>query len=183
MNNKNKGFSLIEMMVSLSLGLFLLLILGRIYVWQLELNQQLQDLAVIQDNGRIATQLLLDNVRNAKQIIIDNPHALQLDNVSDTIYFFARSNGLYRRVNDDKAVEMVEGINVLDFEAIKKNQQIVGVDVTLGLQGPHGLKVMWPSVVMARRMIVIPKSADAPLLSSRSSERSEREPGSAVLRD
>lgn len=153
MVNKNKGFSLIEIMVSLSLGLFLMLILGRIYIWQLELNQQLQDLASIQDNGRMATQLLLDNVRQAKQIIINNPHELQLDNASDTIYFFARSNGLYRRINQDKSVEMVDGVNELHFVAIKKDQQIAGVDVTLALRGPNGLKVVWPSMMMAKRMM------------------------------
>lgn len=64
-HNKNKGFSLIELMVAMVIGLIILLGLVQVFSASSSLNRTQTGLAVLQENGRYAISRMKADIENA----------------------------------------------------------------------------------------------------------------------
>ena len=62
---RNLGFSLIELMIALTIGLILLTVLSLILVNSYESNRELQKTSQQIENGRFAIDVLSQNIRHA----------------------------------------------------------------------------------------------------------------------
>ena len=71
-SSKIKGFTLPEMLISISLGLFLSIMLIKIYLWQDQLHRQMQDMIFLDHNGILAMQILSNNIRSTNEKIKKN---------------------------------------------------------------------------------------------------------------
>lgn len=87
----NSGFSLIELLIASSLGLFLMAGVAAVYFAELRDFNFQQALSQIQDNQRIATYFLTTDIRMAGFIGCARLSEAKVFNTIDTVYFSANS--------------------------------------------------------------------------------------------
>ncbi len=66
--NKQTGMSLIELMVAMALGLFLIMGVVNVFIANKDSTQVETSLARLQENGRIALDMLVSDIRDANYI-------------------------------------------------------------------------------------------------------------------
>jgi len=76
--SKNQGFSLIELMIGITLGLLIVLVVGTILINNSRARQEIEKTNLQIENGRYATQLLLEEIRLAGYYGELNPSSLTL---------------------------------------------------------------------------------------------------------
>lgn len=141
---KTKGFTLPEMLISISLGLFLSVLLIKIYLWQDQLQRQMQDMIFLDHNGLLAMQILANTIRSTdeKIKIIQNNHEIEIQEVDKntnknikTTYLIV--NHALRRARPIKnSVDLVSGVDKLTADFIDHNQV---VKIQLHLTAPDGM--------------------------------------------
>lgn len=141
---KTKGFALPEMLISISLGLFLSILLIKIYLWQDQLQRQMQDMIFLDHNGLLAMQILANTIRstNEKIKIIQKNHEVEIQEIDKntnknikTTYLIV--NHALRRARPIKnSVDLVSGVDKLTADFIDNNQ---AVKIQLYLTAPDGM--------------------------------------------
>lgn len=144
-NNGSQGFSLIELLISMALSLLLLAMILRIYSWQMTINDQIQDVIYLQDNRRLAMSVLIDAIRSADSVELLDSHEIK---INDNLFFYVKNNGLCK---GKKCDEIVQGIKDITFQKINRDNKVVGVQLVMQLQAPHGLTATWPMTVALRK--------------------------------
>jgi prepilin-type N-terminal cleavage/methylation domain-containing protein len=142
---KTKGFTLPEMLISISLGLFLSIMLIKIYLWQDQLHRQMQDLIFLDHNGLLAMQILANTIRSTnKEIkIIQNGHEMEIqekDNHTDknikSTYLIV--NHALRRIRSAKSgadtLDLVSGVDKFTAEFVDNHKAI---KIQLHLTAPY----------------------------------------------
>jgi hypothetical protein len=112
--------TLLEMLLSLAIGLFLTGMMVKLYSLQETLHADIQQLSQL-NRQAVITQTLLTNELESflgPVEILDNGHKIQL---KDKVFYISK-NGLYSKKLKDNAVELISGVK--DLTAKKINQQI-----------------------------------------------------------
>lgn len=67
-HEKQSGFSLIELMIAMSLGLILLLVIGTVFVSSRQVFREQEDIARLQESGRYALEIIGRNIKQAGHV-------------------------------------------------------------------------------------------------------------------
>jgi prepilin-type N-terminal cleavage/methylation domain-containing protein len=140
--NKSKGFTLPEMLISISLGLFLSVLLIKIYLWQIDLNHKMEDMIFIDHNGFLALQILKNAIKSAEEVKVENSNKLIIfrrksktehgKKISITNKYFSKNNELIRESTSDNILALISGITKLT--TIQNPSYII---IQLELTAPH----------------------------------------------
>jgi prepilin-type N-terminal cleavage/methylation domain-containing protein len=134
---QSSGFTLPEMLISISLGLFLSILLIKIYLWQAELHHEMDDMIFLDHNSFLALEMLGHEIREADYITISKQGAVidfSYKDYKDSYYI--QENELYRsrkipKKSDDN-IGLISGVT--KFHAIQKGKSVT---VTLNLIAPN----------------------------------------------
>ena len=121
MNNQN-GFSILEILLSLSIGLFLVAMMVKLYALQESLHYDVQSLSQLNRRAIIARQILVNEIQAASEqvIILDQGHKIEVDNK----VLYLNKDSLYIKKNNDFSVELVPGIKNLVAKKINHTIEI-----------------------------------------------------------
>jgi len=121
MNNQN-GFSLLEILLSLSIGLFLVAMMIKLYGLQESLHYDVQSLSQLNHRAIIARLILTNEVKNSTRPvnILEQGHKIEVDHK----VFYVSKDGLYIKKNNDFSVELVPGIKNLTAKNINNTIEI-----------------------------------------------------------
>lgn len=133
MNHKQSGFTLINCLISLSLGLFLLTLLLKLYLWQLRIYHQISDMVFIDHQGVIAIGMLSNSILHAKKIKLAE-HSIAVTDRLTTHTYFTKNKKFYLKHAQDNAIEIVSGIEQLKVSLIN-NQKI---NMHIYVHAPYG---------------------------------------------
>jgi len=148
---KIKGFTLPEMLISISLGLFLSIMLIKVYLWQDQLHRQIQDMIFLNHNGLLAMHILADSIRstNEKIKITQNNHEMEIqekNNNSDndenknikTTYDINKDTKALRRTRPGNKrydpLDLASGVDQLTAEFVDSHKAI---KIQLHLTAPY----------------------------------------------
>ncbi len=146
--SKIQGFTLPEMLISISLGLFLSIMLIKVYLWQDQLQRQMQDMIFLNHNGLLAMQMLAHTIRvTDEQIkIIQNGHKIEIQekdktnkNIKTSYDINEGTKSLRRTRPGEKkpdTLDVVSGIDSLTADFVKNNQ---AVKIQLHFTAPYGM--------------------------------------------
>lgn len=104
----NQGYSLIEVLISIALGLVLLSLLIKLYGMVDGLNSDVRVASQLNRNAVLVRLILTHEIQNAKNevVVLDNGHRIKIDQK----VFYCINNNLYTQKNQDNAVELLAGI-------------------------------------------------------------------------
>ena len=136
MTNKSRGFTLPEMLISISLGLFLSILLIKIYLWQYDLHHQMDDMIFLDRHGILILNILGSAIRSAESIKIQKfEKGNKIIINKNQVAYYPKNNGFYIKKKDD--IELALSSDVKNLRAMRK---FGAINITLDLIAPHGLQ-------------------------------------------
>ncbi|MDX2163856.1 MAG: hypothetical protein SFW07_00375 [Gammaproteobacteria bacterium] len=119
--------TLLELLLSLSIGLFLASLLLKLFSLQETLHQDVNNLSVLNRHALTTRLILTREIESAKVIqILNNNHEFKADNT----LFYINKNNLYLKKAQDVAVELIPDVKNLSV-ALHHSQLEVSVLVYL----------------------------------------------------
>lgn len=114
--------TLLETLLSLAIGLFLVGVMVKLYSLQALLHDDIQQLSGLNRQAIITRQIFANEIESSLQpvTLIDNPHQIKL---GDKIFYISRNN-LYIKKNNDFSVELVSGVKNLTAKKINGRIEI-----------------------------------------------------------
>ena len=73
-SNSQKGFSLVELLISLSLLLVVLIMIYSFYYFERKTFERGEDQSVVQENVVLAAQFITDEIRNAEELSLEDSY-------------------------------------------------------------------------------------------------------------
>jgi hypothetical protein len=136
-NSHAEGFTLPEMMISISLGLFLSILLIKIYLWQGELHRTMEDMIFLDHHGMLVLSIVEPVIRSAEKIKIQKwgeGNKIIVNSEFQSAYY-AEKNAFWIKKEGDNPIELSSGVE--NFQAVRRSDVI---HITVNLKAPHGLK-------------------------------------------
>lgn len=141
---KKNGYTLIELMIALSLGMFLILGVSMSYLSVKETVKVTQDLAHVQEVIRYSDQVFTRSIKqtNAEPEILNEGCMLLLHQDANTLScqgtkpeveysesYFVENNFLMCRINDTDT-PLLKGVEAIDFKRLSANTELVTIELT-----------------------------------------------------
>ncbi len=125
---KQQGFSLLEILFSLSIGLFLIALMVKLFSLQESLHKDIVNLSTLNRHALIVRQIFTNEIEAAKNIeLLDQDHQIIIDHK----IFYSQKNNLYvKNINKEKdvAVELMSNVKELVF---KREPSAVTISMTV----------------------------------------------------
>lgn len=118
--NYTHGFSLLEFLIAMSLGLFLLMGMGTLYVNQIKTYNYLQGVNQIQENGNLSSLLLAKPIRMATLLQAQDNNQLILHQQNSIIKFYLADT---KRKN--KAGDKIRALYAYDAASPHHHQELL----------------------------------------------------------
>lgn len=102
--------TLLELLLSLSIGMFVIALMLKLFALQESLSQEINNLSTLNRHALTTRLILTHEIKSAKTIqIINGGHEIKIDNK----LFYLAKNNLYVKKDHDFAVELMPGVKNL----------------------------------------------------------------------